>query len=242
MFSLHQIINNRRVIGVNKNSKGYQYTVECLACGHTSKGVQAQLRRIHCACERRAYSIGARLGKLTIIGTGRRQRKAGREVWGYKVKCDCGKLGFRPTSDLIGKKCKIDRLSCGCIRIGHTSKRWTGVGEMPGSYYCAIKAGAKVRSIKFSITKEYIYKLYRRQGKRCAITGEPIVFTRTRKGWNGASLDRIDSTKGYVKGNVQWVLPSVNIIKMDYSMEEFIRTCKLVVKHQKQKDKQRRKK
>jgi hypothetical protein len=40
-----------------------------------------------------------------------------------------------------------------------------------------------------------------------------------------ASLDRIDSSKGYIEGNLQWVHKDVNIMKMDLSQVEFIDYC-----------------
>ena len=40
-----------------------------------------------------------------------------------------------------------------------------------------------------------------------------------------ASLDRIDSSKGYIEGNVQWVHKSVNIMKCDFSSDIFIGIC-----------------
>jgi hypothetical protein len=38
---------------------------------------------------------------------------------------------------------------------------------------------------------------------------------------NMASLDRIDSSKGYVKGNVQFVSAILNYAKLDMKEEEF---------------------
>ena len=46
-----------------------------------------------------------------------------------------------------------------------------------------------------------------------------------------ASLDRIDSNKGYIKGNVQWVHKDVNTMKMDHTQEEFIKICTMVANH-----------
>jgi hypothetical protein len=46
-----------------------------------------------------------------------------------------------------------------------------------------------------------------------------------------ASLDRIDSSKGYVKGNVQWTHKTVNIMKQAMSDEELIDWCKVIVKN-----------
>lgn len=50
--------------------------------------------------------------------------------------------------------------------------------------------------------------------------------------WNRkctASLDRIDSAKGYVEGNVQWVHKRINLMKGTLSEKDFIAFCQMVV-------------
>jgi len=43
-----------------------------------------------------------------------------------------------------------------------------------------------------------------------------------------ASLDRIDSSKGYVLDNVQWVHKRVNFLKRDYSEKELLFWCNAI--------------
>ena len=55
-----------------------------------------------------------------------------------------------------------------------------------------------------------------------------------RKGKNQtASLDRIDSSKGYTKNNVQWLHKDINIMKRDFPEEKFLFLCKQIVKNHK---------
>jgi hypothetical protein len=42
---------------------------------------------------------------------------------------------------------------------------------------------------------------------------------------NTASLDRIDSSRGYIEGNVQWVHKMANMCKQHYSQKRFIDMC-----------------
>jgi hypothetical protein len=44
-------------------------------------------------------------------------------------------------------------------------------------------------------------------------------------------LDRIDSSQGYVSGNVQWVHTIINFMKTSLPQREFIRWCRLVTDH-----------
>lgn len=46
---------------------------------------------------------------------------------------------------------------------------------------------------------------------------------------NSASLDRIDSSQGYIEGNVWWVHKIVNVIKLDFSFNELVQLCQMVV-------------
>ena len=43
-----------------------------------------------------------------------------------------------------------------------------------------------------------------------------------------ASLDRIDSHKGYVVGNTQWVHTMVNMCKNKYAHAKFVEMCQAV--------------
>ena len=46
-----------------------------------------------------------------------------------------------------------------------------------------------------------------------------------------ASLDRIDSTKGYVKGNIQFVAVMAQYAKHGFTEQELLGFCKRVVEH-----------
>ena len=90
----------------------------------------------------------------------------------------------------------------------------------------------------FNLTKEYLQKLFEQQNKRCIYTNIEIKipfrantildYYGLDKISNLASLDRIDSTKGYVVGNVQWVLSEINIMKNDLPNEKFLDLCRKV--------------
>lgn len=74
----------------------------------------------------------------------------------------------------------------------------------------------------------YLKDLWEKQNGKCAITKVDLVL---KSGYNKnyqASLDRIDSSKGYVKGNVRYISVSVNWLKNDLDdnhLREFIQIC-----------------
>lgn len=45
-----------------------------------------------------------------------------------------------------------------------------------------------------------------------------------------ASLDRIDSSKGYTEDNVWWINKHVNIMKNVYELDYFLDICSLITK------------
>jgi len=57
------------------------------------------------------------------------------------------------------------------------------------------------------------------------MTGWPISLA---YGAQTASLDRVDSRKGYVVGNIQWVHSMVNMSKNKYPQDKFIEMCRAV--------------
>ena len=100
---------------------------------------------------------------------------------------------------------------------------------MSGDHWGKIQRRAKNRGLEFTITIEEAWDLFQAQEGRCALSGAPIKFARSQKsGVQTASLDRRDSTKGYVTGNIQWVHKIVNMMKNTLTDEEFIEWCKTI--------------
>jgi hypothetical protein len=82
-----------------------------------------------------------------------------------------------------------------------------------------VKQRAKARGIRFDLTYLDIHI-----PDNCPILGIPIF--RAGKGFgptdNSPSLDRIDSTKGYIKGNVQVISSKANTMKSNATLNEMI--------------------
>lgn len=98
---------------------------------------------------------------------------------------------------------------------------------MPGSVYHRIKSRNKYRksgTLKFALSKKYLWELFEAQQRKCALSGIPLD-------WEVASLDRIDSNKEYIQSNVQWVHKDINKMKFDLEQKYFIEMCELIVKN-----------
>jgi hypothetical protein len=86
---------------------------------------------------------------------------------------------------------------------------------------------AKSRKRGYNLDEPYLKGILKKQENRCALTG--IKFTKDLR----PSLDRIDSKRGYFKGNVQLVLLEVNIMKSNFKQSRLIELCRLISKHKK---------
>ena len=88
-----------------------------------------------------------------------------------------------------------------------------------------IRSRSKNFNIDTDLTWEYLIELLDYQDRKCAITSLPFEFKYSFHGridQYRASVDRIDSKKGYTKDNVQLVCAQVNIMKHQSSSEELL--------------------
>jgi hypothetical protein len=79
------------------------------------------------------------------------------------------------------------------------------------------------------LTLAYLKKLWEDQGGICPYTKLKMILPETTavkdvkvSGLNWASLDRIDSSKGYVQGNVEFVCIFINFAKNKYEKDTII--------------------
>lgn len=172
-----------------------------------------------------------RSGRLTVLEKTRKRNADKRILW--KCLCDCGNI-----VEISGKYLKSGHTqSCGCIKreaVREKHHQWTGFGDISGKIFCNIKKRAEIRKFDFDLTIEYMWELFLKQDKKCAYSGVSLVFpARSGVGDDGtASLDRIDSSKGYIIGNVHWVHKWINFMKSDFLEEEFLQWCYLITDHQ----------
>lgn len=162
---------------------------------------------------------GKFFGNVEVL---KRLKPKGRNVI-WLCKCHaCGKEFERLSVTL-----KPETKSCGCVRRQQGSKHvhWRGFGDVPGSYVTYYKNNAKKRAIAFDITGDYMWELFLHQDRKCALSGLPIRIGRKGREEVTASLDRKDSSKGYVIGNVQWVHKHINMMKLDHDQDYFIKLC-----------------
>ncbi len=162
---------------------------------------------------------GQRFGKLVAVKVVHAQVcKAA--VWLFK--CDCG----NERTMTIGAVMTGKYTCCGCQYVGgNTHFNYKGTEHVPSAFWTRVIHSARTRDLEISITIEDAEAQFVAQGCKCAYTGVPLRAYYGRIDVGNASLDRIDSSLGYVKGNIQWVHKDINRMKWDYDEEHFLAMC-----------------
>lgn len=180
--------------------------------------------------------IGKKYGLLTVLSYS--HKSGGHFI--YQCSCECGGNVRKRRDDLE----RGQAVSCGCKSAVKKNNRVLlktvnpvkvvlvsdGKAEITQGWWESKKKNAEARGKKFTITPEYALEVLRSQGYKCYYTDIDLVIKRGKKG--NASIDRIDSSKEYEPGNIQWVDKRVNFMKQSYSHEVFVELCnKTAAKH-----------
>jgi hypothetical protein len=174
------------------------------------------------------FSVGYKFGNWELLdSTVYKTIKKSSSQPHFHVKCECGIIKYLALRDLLRQK--YCRKCAPPNSPRQKASSWKGVGELSNEYFHSVKKRAKKKGMMFEIDKRYLWDLFVSQDRRCALTEMILTFQTRSKVYDGtASLDRIDSDLGYIKGNVQWVHKTINVMKLDLTQEEFIQMCKLV--------------
>lgn len=129
-------------------------------------------------------------------------------------------------------KARIENLVSGNRRDEYTKFKWF----MKVIKQRSIRNGRNRK--EYNIDLPYLKKLWKEQDGVCPLTGWELVLPKHSCVWDNtknkiyrASLDRIDSDKGYNKGNVRFISVMANYCKNDFTDKEVILFCESVIKN-----------
>ncbi len=163
-----------------------------------------------------------------------------------EIECNHCKKPFRKAASEIKRNNKLNRKSY-CSTSCHISHRNT-IQKLPTDHlnkgyvrtdeYSNFKytyRNAKRRNKEFNLSLADLKDQWEFQKSICPYSGLQLVLP---KGTHHkvpfqirASLDRIDSTKGYVKGNIQFVSTLINFMKSQLTHKETIDFCLQIAKN-----------
>ncbi len=165
-------------------------------------------------------------GKLTVIKLTGERGPSGQIYW--ECKCDCGNIHVTSGESLRGGKSK----SCGCARKTPPNKAGDREYAIKKQLY---KTNVEKRSQRlgfdYNISLEDYIKLIEQPCFYCGIKDSNYATDRYNTKKNGRKtsdtivyyngIDRIDSSKGYVKGNVVTSCKYCNTAKNTMTQQEF---------------------
>lgn len=214
------------------NLQNRQSFVKCPTCGFVRNVTPTKYKNLNwdrkcnrCVKEdqlKQKYPVGSKFGSWTVLNHQFIRQKNKTLI---NVGCECGTETTIQPWTLSAEKSKS------CPKCAY-KKAFKGYEKISITYYKQLKSAAKRRGYVFEISIEYMWGVFKKQKEKCNFTGLDLVLTNSNHfKKQTASLDRIDSTKGYVEGNVQWVHKDVNKMKMDLPEKEFFRIVKLINEH-----------
>lgn len=169
--------------------------------------------------------VGRKFGRLTILSYSHsRSMNSGYSRAYWDCLCDCGNKVKARSDHLV----RGNTTSCGCYRNEQLSKAVSGpkvpIGDAPrNKIYKNYKWSAEKRGLSFELSREQFFDL---MSKDCFYCGEPPRRAYKMKSSYGEAIyngiDRIDSSIGYVIGNVVPCCTTCNQAKMEMSIEDFI--------------------
>ena len=213
-----------------KNKLRY-VTVKCTLCGTIAErrisdlytGRTSRCKKCVAKPRRLDVKVGDKSKHWTVIED---IKKRDNGLYLLVVQCDCGRVREMSSSEFLDPNSCFQCPSCAQKENQAKLTLLNGrVGELTKNRHTKIKKGAEARNIEFNVSIEYLWNLFIQQNKTCAITGDPLEHL------DDASLDRIDSNKGYIEGNVQWVTKQANLSKHIMSMNELYEFCQKVLNH-----------
>lgn len=118
-----------------------------------------------------------------------------------------------------------DQYAQGRARYKETHARQKGtIDYQIKARLTSAKDRAKKLGLPFDLTFDYLKNLFLSQEQKCPLTGRPFSIGQKRS-INSLSLDRITPSKGYVQGNVRFIIWGMNTAMMEWGEAAFSTMC-----------------
>lgn len=167
--------------------------------------------------------IGTKYGNWEVISDEIFKKSTNRSSY-FKVKCICGNTQLKESHHLNNGK---------AIQCKSCARRLKFENCFALAYFNIVKSRAIKAKLEHNVTPEFLYNLFKEQNEKCKLSGVELTFGDYGKTTKiTASLDRIDSSKGYIESNVQWIHKDINFMKRTMSDETLIEWCKKITNHQ----------
>lgn len=159
-----------------------------------------------------------RFGKLVVVRQGKRPNGKKYECVFWVCQCDCGAVKEVSSQALLNPK--RPQRSCS-VKCGHT-RRLDDTEAARRHLISRYRRLAKLRGREWKLTKDQFFRITKEFCYYCGIEPSQLEFAGDgRSGYTYNGLDRLDSLKGYVEGNVVACCRRCNTAKNNQTIEEF---------------------
>lgn len=172
-----------------------------------------------------------RFGKLVVVGVDGAASSGGLR---WLCRCDCGR-----EKSILGDSLrkKNGTRSCGCLVAERTREVFEERRRISGAYgsgfrrlYNRYRFRAKYEKLPFCLSEEVVATISRRSCHYCgALPAQIMEPDGTPWIYNG--LDRVDNARGYVPENVVSCCRVCNEMKLDRSVNDFLKHVRAIVAH-----------
>lgn len=160
------------------------------------------------------------------------------------VKCNVCNVSFLKDGSEVRRNEKLAKkhyCSLSCVSTGRVSNKNGNLLSLNASNrkdkYTGLRehlARAKKRNKEINIDLDDLLEIWESQKGICPYTGLTLIHPKNAKNHimlYKASLDRIDSSLGYIKGNIQFISATANLAKGSMTHEEMVTFCRIIAKN-----------
>jgi len=168
---------------------------------------------------------------VRIRGNGMGARKLHRFIEGHECKQCSHCSGWKNLEEFNYSSRTWDDLFSICRKCQseYNKRRHLSSKDSIETVFKNSKKNSTYRKIDFTISLDRVKDLWEKSGGKCAYTGESLTFS---KGdLMRATLDRLDSSLGYIDGNVVWCSYAANVMKGPNSVDVFRKLADLISRH-----------
>ena len=157
---------------------------------------------------------------------GERKQPLGKLTDWFKFCQSCGNKQYYTAKYELTRATKNNTVCISC----HNKSGKNNKGkykEIPITWFEVKRKKALEKGREFGFDIKYLWTIYIKQEKKCALSGLPLDFNVDTD--NGmVSIDRINNDKGYIKRNIQLLHKDINYAKWTFTQKYFIELCNLV--------------
>lgn len=145
----------------------------------------------------------------------------------------CGKEFSRVAS--IEKSSRKSFKNVCCSRACSSKVQHSGDASLKKRLYYQLSQAIRTRDkeVGEDVDEDYLLEIWNRQGGKCPYSGQEMILKPHRNRGirvpNQASVDRIDSSLGYVRGNIEFVSLIANMAKNIWTKQDVLDFCNQVV-------------